>query len=196
MYFRQTKEGTQQENAARFIYVYKGFQRKEQTLATAANLEDVYNRVQVKLKSWKPMKKNQWGWMFLEFTSLETHLRVHEFDDVSTLEAEQGGFPSKIVLHSHHKLVTLKEQHNISQDLFCRDYTSISWGLFYRNHADILQGLFYRNYTNILISKIQDYITPINHGVQTDSSAIDFFNIILLTYPGFLTRMVYLKHDL
>ena len=38
------------ENAARFTYdVYEGFQRKEQTLAVAVDLEDVYNRVQFKL---------------------------------------------------------------------------------------------------------------------------------------------------
>ena len=38
------------ENAARFAYdVYKGFQRKEQTLALAVDLEDAYNRVQFTL---------------------------------------------------------------------------------------------------------------------------------------------------
>ena len=38
------------ENAARFAYdVYEGFQRKEQTLAVAVDLEDAYNRVQFKL---------------------------------------------------------------------------------------------------------------------------------------------------
>ena len=38
------------ENAARFAYdVYEGFQRKEQTLAVAVDLEDSYNRVQFKL---------------------------------------------------------------------------------------------------------------------------------------------------
>ena len=41
---------TSWENAARFAYdVYKGFKRKEQTLAVAVDLEDVYNRVQFKL---------------------------------------------------------------------------------------------------------------------------------------------------
>ena len=74
-YFLQTREGTKQEkktkrkqkpkqnktqkqqqqqneweNTARFAYdVYKGFQRKEQTLAVAVNLKDAYNRVQFKL---------------------------------------------------------------------------------------------------------------------------------------------------
>ena len=38
------------ENAARFAYdVYEGFQRKEQTLAVAVDVEDAYNRVQFKL---------------------------------------------------------------------------------------------------------------------------------------------------
>ena len=38
------------ENAARFAYdVYEGFQRKEQILAVAVDLEDAYNRVQFKL---------------------------------------------------------------------------------------------------------------------------------------------------
>ena len=38
------------ENAAAFAYdVNKGFQRKEQTVAVAINLEDAYNRVQFKL---------------------------------------------------------------------------------------------------------------------------------------------------
>ena len=38
------------ENAARFAYdVYEGFQRKEQTLAVAVDLEDAYNRVQFEL---------------------------------------------------------------------------------------------------------------------------------------------------
>ena len=38
------------ENAARFAYdVYEGFQRKEQTLAVAVDLEDAYYRVQFKL---------------------------------------------------------------------------------------------------------------------------------------------------
>ena len=38
------------ENAARFAYdVYEGFQRKEQTLAVAVDLEDAFNRVQFKL---------------------------------------------------------------------------------------------------------------------------------------------------
>ena len=38
------------ENAARFAYdVYEGFQRKEQTLAVAVDLEAAYNRVQFKL---------------------------------------------------------------------------------------------------------------------------------------------------
>ena len=38
------------ENAARFAYdVYEGFQRKEQTLAVAVDLEDAHNRVQFKL---------------------------------------------------------------------------------------------------------------------------------------------------
>ena len=51
----QTKEYTEQEkttweNAARFAYdVYEGFQRKEQTLAVAVDLEDAYNRVQFEL---------------------------------------------------------------------------------------------------------------------------------------------------
>ena len=54
-YFPQTKEDTEQakttwENAARFVYdVYEGFQRKEETLAVAVDLEDAYNRVQLKL---------------------------------------------------------------------------------------------------------------------------------------------------
>ena len=53
-YFPQTKEDIEQENhlgnAARFAYdVYKGFQRKEQTLAVAFDLGDAYNRVQFKL---------------------------------------------------------------------------------------------------------------------------------------------------
>ena len=39
------------ENAARFAYdVYQGFQRKEQTLAVAVDLEDAHNRVQFKLQ--------------------------------------------------------------------------------------------------------------------------------------------------
>ena len=37
------------ENAARFAYVHEGFQRKEQTLAVAVDLEDAYDRVQFKL---------------------------------------------------------------------------------------------------------------------------------------------------
>ena len=38
------------ENAAAFAYdVYEGFQRKEQTVAVAIDLEDAYNRVQFKL---------------------------------------------------------------------------------------------------------------------------------------------------
>ena len=38
------------ENAARIAYdVYEGFQRKEQTLAIAVDVEDAYNRVQFKL---------------------------------------------------------------------------------------------------------------------------------------------------
>ena len=38
------------ENAAAFAYdVYKGFQRKEQTVAVAIDLEDAYNRAQFKL---------------------------------------------------------------------------------------------------------------------------------------------------
>ena len=38
------------ENTAAFAYdVYEGFQRKEQTVAVAINLEDAYNRVQFKL---------------------------------------------------------------------------------------------------------------------------------------------------
>ena len=38
------------ENTARFVFdVYEGFQRKEQTLAVAVDLEDAYNRVQFKL---------------------------------------------------------------------------------------------------------------------------------------------------
>ena len=38
------------ENAARLAYdVYEGFQRKEQTLAVAVDLEDAYNRVQFTL---------------------------------------------------------------------------------------------------------------------------------------------------
>ena len=38
------------ENTARFAYdVYKGFQRKEQTVAVAVYLEDAYSRVQFKL---------------------------------------------------------------------------------------------------------------------------------------------------
>ena len=38
------------ENAARFAFdVYEGFQRKEQTLAMAIDLEDAYNRVQFKV---------------------------------------------------------------------------------------------------------------------------------------------------
>ena len=38
------------ENAARFAYdAHEGFQRKEQTLAVAVDLEDAYNRVQFKL---------------------------------------------------------------------------------------------------------------------------------------------------
>ena len=38
------------ENAARFAYdVHEGFQRKEQTLAVAVDLEDAYNTVQFKL---------------------------------------------------------------------------------------------------------------------------------------------------
>ena len=41
---------TTRENAARFAYdVYEGFQRNEQTLAAAVDLEDAYNRVQFKL---------------------------------------------------------------------------------------------------------------------------------------------------
>ena len=54
-YFPQTKEHTEQEkntweNSARFAYhVYEGFQREEQTLAVAVDLEDAYNRVQFKL---------------------------------------------------------------------------------------------------------------------------------------------------
>ena len=36
------------ENTARFVYdVYEEFQRKEQTLAVAVDLEDAYNRVQI-----------------------------------------------------------------------------------------------------------------------------------------------------
>ena len=52
----QNKEDTEQgkkntwENATRFAYdFYEGFQRKEQTLAVAVDLEDAYNRVQFKL---------------------------------------------------------------------------------------------------------------------------------------------------
>ena len=38
------------ENAAKFAYdVHEGFQRKEQTLSVAFDLEDAYNRVQFKL---------------------------------------------------------------------------------------------------------------------------------------------------
>ena len=38
------------ENAAAFTYdVYKGFKRKEQTVAVAIDLEDAYNRAQFKL---------------------------------------------------------------------------------------------------------------------------------------------------
>ena len=38
------------ENAARLAYnVYQGFQRREQTLAVAVDLENAYNRVQWKL---------------------------------------------------------------------------------------------------------------------------------------------------
>ena len=45
----QSKKNTLQ-NAARFTYdVYEGFQRKEQTVAVAADLEDAYNRAQFKL---------------------------------------------------------------------------------------------------------------------------------------------------
>ena len=47
---RQRAEKTPGENAAKFAYdVFEGFQRKEQTLAVAADLEDAYNRVQFKL---------------------------------------------------------------------------------------------------------------------------------------------------
>ena len=37
------------ENAARFAYDVYGLKRKEQTMAVAIDLEDVYNRVQFKL---------------------------------------------------------------------------------------------------------------------------------------------------
>ena len=41
---------TNWENAGRFTFnVYGGFQRNEQTLAVAVDLEDLYNRVQFKL---------------------------------------------------------------------------------------------------------------------------------------------------
>ena len=44
------QENAHGENVAAFAYdVYEGFQRKEQTVAVAIDLEDAYNRVQFKL---------------------------------------------------------------------------------------------------------------------------------------------------
>ena len=46
----QTRKMHMGKNVAAFAYdVYEGFQRKEQTVAVAIDLEDAYNRVQFKL---------------------------------------------------------------------------------------------------------------------------------------------------
>ena len=154
------------ENAARFAYdVYKGFQRKEQTLAVVVDLEDVYNRVQFKLLM---DLLQQYGvslmltrWLAAALQERKVAMRLGNWISTPqqlTMELPQGSPLSPVLYNVYTKGLADLNSNGLSRVLTLADD-----GLIYKTSSDI----------STAVTAVQEQLEKVSHWCQETESEIN-----------------------
>ena len=154
------------ENAARFAYdVYEGFQRKEQTLAVAVDLEDVYNRVQFKLLM---ELLRQYGvsltltrWLAAALQERKVVMRLGNW--ISTPQQLTMGLPQGSPLSPVLYNVYTKGLADLNTNGLSRVLTLADDGLIYKTSSDI----------STAVTAVQEQLEKVSHWCQETESEIN-----------------------
>ena len=154
------------ENAARFAYdVYEGFQRKEQTLAVAVDLEDAYNRVQFKLLM---ELLRQYGvsltltrWLAATLQERKVAMRLGNW--VSTPQQLTMGRPQGSPLSPVLCNVYTKGLADLNSNGLRRMLTLADDGLIYKTASDI----------STAVTAVQEQLEKVSHWCQETESEIN-----------------------
>ena len=153
------------ENAARFAYdVYEGFQRKEQTLAVAVDLEDAYNRVQFKLLlellrqydvSWTLTR-----WLAAALQERKVAMRLGNW--MSTPQQLTIGLPQVSPLSAVVYNVYTKGLADLNSNGLSRVLTLADDGLIYKTASDV----------STAVTAVQEQLEKVSHWCQETESEI------------------------
>ena len=154
------------ENAARFAYdVFEGFKRKEQTLAVAVDLEDAYNRVQLKLLM---ELLRQYGvsltltrWLAAALQKRKVAMRLGNWISTPqqlTMGLPQGS-PLSLVLYN----VYTKGLADLNSNGLSRVLTLADDGLIYKTASDI----------STAVTAVQEQLEKVSHWCQETESEIN-----------------------
>ena len=154
------------ENAARFAYdVYEGFQRKEQTLAVAVDLEDAYNRVQFKLLM---ELLRQYGvsltltrWLAAALQERKVAMRLGNW--ISTPQQLTMGLPQGSPLSPVLYNVYTKGLADLNSNGLSRVLTLADDGLIYKTSSDI----------STAVTAVQEQLEKVSHWCQETESEIN-----------------------
>ena len=154
------------ENAARFAYdVFEGFQRKEQTLAVAVDLEDAYNGVQFKLLMELLV---QYGvsvtltrWLAAALQERKVAMRLGNWISTPqqlTMGLPQGSPLSPVVCNVYTKGLVDMNSNGLSRVLTLQD-----GGLIYKTASDI----------STAVTAVQGQLEKMSHWCQETESKIN-----------------------
>ena len=154
------------ENAARFAYdVYEGFQRKEQTLGVAVDLEDAYNRVQFKLLM---ELLRQYGvsltltrWLAATLQERKVAMRLGNW--ISTPQQLTMGLPQGSRLSPVLYNVYTKGLADLNNNGLSRVLTLADDGLIYKTASDI----------STAVTAVQEQPEKVSHWCQETESEIN-----------------------
>ena len=154
------------ENAARFAYdVYEGFQRKEQTLAVAIDLEDAYNRVQFKLLM---ELLRQYGvsltltrWLAAALQERKVAMRLGNW--ISTPQQLTMGLPQGSPLSPVLYNVNTKGLADLNSNGLSRVLTLADDGLIYKTSSDI----------STAVTAVQEQLEKVSHWCHETESEIN-----------------------
>ena len=154
------------ENAARFAYdVYERFQRKEQTLAVAVDLEDAHNRVQFKLLM---ELLRQYGvsltltrWLAAALQERKVAMRLGNW--ISTPQQLTMGLPQGSPLSPVLYNVYTKGLADLNSNGLSRVLTLADDGLIYKTSSDI----------STAVTAVQEQLEKVSHWCQETESEIN-----------------------